>query len=1438
MEKALNFPAVPFLRPPKSKPDHAAVLPKLPGRTKVSYRLTKSVFWNKAKLDQLARFHPGDLSTLKCYNSFNEHPLAASCRIVAEAIAISFCIKKLFSMDMTNGILGDVGGNPSRHAKNGRKYIHSMSPSIIHSDLARKPTENSCEHMWENCACHIYSITFSVHALYYIEPEVIASALHKQLLPLHYAVVHDYTSKPENLYEGEIECTYSNNLVQAHAAGNSRAYVHPIPYWIAHGYINLEGCYLSAHQAGRFGQDIVYFIQRHDGQYTSKFDFPSSKQLTQEELMDKICINHAPVGLVDKYTYSKFMKSVLYAISQDRDLDVDPEVARHHVSRWYHSDVRLLSKHAEIPLETELAISSLNDTLTTLRSKTGWIMRMYLESVRRFGTAEFKLGLFGMVLAIIVGFVTLNWLINSFFDLWDWIHEIFVDIIHFITYKVLDVHNSITMELPANVRVLSFKKYVIDHCMGRTETEVSPDKCSRFPNYNPFHFCRAKCRAFPLIYNPTHVPVYHRNCYHNYYDAVCNRFLRPVSYDPEVWERVRIPEELIEAAAYVKRHIKPLEFEEWIQRFPPAKEKTLRRGFDRTINYAADDDGYFDQKIFLKFEGVKSVTKSARVIGGSTPEFSFDLGRWMVPLTELLAEVLNKNSKYYFPLHDSSEEVAEFLCSMDEMLDNDFKVFDSSQVPPALKILRDFYVLCGLPDNIIGCLWRIHTKAPCNAKYFFFITGGHRISGLGDTLVGNTILNFIITSFVHPALEKMVGKGDDSVTDVEPWPDLETCADRFLSLGFEAKLRIVNRNNVEFCSKLLIPVKGGYTMGPKIGRLIAKTFWCKHTNFDAKAQQNHLKSVVTGLWKDISHVPILNQLHPFVSFKPGIVNEYSLHNAKMYEPSLETVEYYSKRYGLSVSDLANYEIKDYTLPIELDDEIIRRVIDVDWGEEDTSHLLLDKETNGKAYVSDFDYSVFYGPFLEETLKYWIGWPMVLFIGLLESYFAGSYYNIIMHIFLYMLPLPIGILLHSLHNFLVIRRLGPKVKLNIISNMPKNKGKKQSKTKKNNKQSKNQSLGTIVRRALAQGLRSGGSALGGFIAPGVGATVGRNLGAGVSKILGFGDYKVHSNTLVSAPQFGKNNNEIRIRHREFISNVTGSTSFAVSGYDINPGNASLFPWLHTIAGSYQQYKVNGMVFYFNSTSASALNSTNTALGTVMMATNYDVAEPDFANKQTLLTSYFANSAKPAEDLMHAIECAMDQRPVDVMYIDHGGESTDDPAMYQLGRFQLATEGMQAAATIGELWVSYDITLMKPRAGTVALSTRIANAAWSTVSPLGTVQTQPTGTFVKVRATVTAGFDTIDLTPYRGRKIIVCVIWKGTTLSGANFSYSTNGLTSVNTFDSGTQHLVGTWANTVGAIRLGAYLVSATTDDDPFIIVFNPVLTSGTPTFVDVIINSFV
>jgi len=293
-----------------------------------------------------------------------------------------------------------------------------------------------------------------------------------------------------------------------------------------------------------------------------------------------------------------------------------------------------------------------------------------------------------------------------------------------------------------------------------------------------------------------------------------------------------------------------------------------------------------------------------------------------------------------------------------------------------------------------------------------------------------------------------------------------------------------------------------------------------------------------------------------------------------------------------------------------------------------------------------------------------------------------------------------------------------------------------------------------------------------------------FGGGLASVLGFGDYvqpgfRVQKNSFLNGgndPPTIKNAKDGRfiLRHREFLRDViTGAANaFNLVSIPINPGIVTSFPWLAAVAQAFEQYKLRGMIFEFKSTSADALSSTNTALGTVVMATEYDSTRPNFANKQQMENHQFASSARQSSSMYHPIECDRSQTPISELYVRTGSpsDSTDNDLDLRLsdwGNFQIATTGQQAAnVNIGELWVTYEVEFLKPcinENGPIQLASfyRSDDSSYTTTNYLGNPATQKANTGNNIGMDLSVG--NIIRWPKGTYGCFLCLIeWTGSAL----------------------------------------------------------------------------
>ncbi len=226
------------------------------------------------------------------------------------------------------------------------------------------------------------------------------------------------------------------------------------------------------------------------------------------------------------------------------------------------------------------------------------------------------------------------------------------------------------------------------------------------------------------------------------------------------------------------------------------------------------------------------------------------------------------------------------------------------------------------------------------------------------------------------------------------------------------------------------------------------------------------------------------------------------------------------------------------------------------------------------------------------------------------------------------------------------------------------------------------------------------------------TAGRML----AKVAGFGKYtsphRFKRNSMLGMghmpPQVTTSKiKSTMITHSEYLVDVVSSTnanSNLVLGanlfqFPIQPGLPTTFPWASTVAQNFQEYRLAGMVFEYKSTCGSAVSSTNNAMGSVLMSTQYRSSAPPFTTKQEMNNEQYSTDVVPWTNACHYIECAPHQTPIDTLYVRTGPPPANEAIeLFDIGTLSLATCGQQAnGVVLGELWVTYQIELLKPQLG---------------------------------------------------------------------------------------------------------------------------------------------
>lgn len=308
----------------------------------------------------------------------------------------------------------------------------------------------------------------------------------------------------------------------------------------------------------------------------------------------------------------------------------------------------------------------------------------------------------------------------------------------------------------------------------------------------------------------------------------------------------------------------------------------------------------------------------------------------------------------------------------------------------------------------------------------------------------------------------------------------------------------------------------------------------------------------------------------------------------------------------------------------------------------------------------------------------------------------------------------------------------------------------------------------------------GTAIGGFL--------GGKIGHLVEQITGFGDYKIQSNSVMKGgmtpPQVVNTMNKggYIIRHREYITDILATQNFTMQTFALNPGLATSFPWLSQIASSFEIFRFRGLLFEFKSLSSDSVlsSATSSALGAVIMSTQYNSLAPPFADKKTMENHEFANSCKPSCSMIHPIECKASQVVNDKLYVRTGENFRGDQRLYDLGEFCIATQGMQASSGVaGELWATYEIEFYQNQFLPVVGTDHFQLANVSNSAPLGTSTLPGINTGSSLGGTINAAGTIYSFPPNLSQGLyLVEVFWIGSSVAWTSPTIGLNQCVQVN------------------------------------------------------------
>jgi hypothetical protein len=196
-----------------------------------------------------------------------------------------------------------------------------------------------------------------------------------------------------------------------------------------------------------------------------------------------------------------------------------------------------------------------------------------------------------------------------------------------------------------------------------------------------------------------------------------------------------------------------------------------------------------------------------------------------------------------------------------------------------------------------------------------------------------------------------------------------------------------------------------------------------------------------------------------------------------------------------------------------------------------------------------------------------------------------------------------------------------------------------------------------------------------------------------------------------------NGNVRITHTEYVSEVFGSVNYNTTGFIVQPGLSSSFPWLSLMAPLYETYTFNSLSFKYVTQRAT------TTEGSVNLALDYDVQDTAPRSKVAIRSMQGCVRSAPWADCVYHSTVA-DLQKIKTRYIRTAVVASADAKTFDVGTFFVGTQGCASTAVLGELSVTYDITFQTPQLDLSAFASSGSNLSVSGGAVTATLLLGPT------------------------------------------------------------------------------------------------------------------
>jgi hypothetical protein len=161
----------------------------------------------------------------------------------------------------------------------------------------------------------------------------------------------------------------------------------------------------------------------------------------------------------------------------------------------------------------------------------------------------------------------------------------------------------------------------------------------------------------------------------------------------------------------------------------------------------------------------------------------------------------------------------------------------------------------------------------------------------------------------------------------------------------------------------------------------------------------------------------------------------------------------------------------------------------------------------------------------------------------------------------------------------------------------------------------------------------------------------------------------------------------VSHTETIGEIVGSGNYQVQEFTINPGEATVFPWLEQQSAAWEYYRFRSLEFIYTPI-VSVQNN-----GVLLMAVEYAAGTPPPPDLKSIMAYHKAVNSPVYRKVSMPLDISAAFPAGGYKYVRHQTQPTDRK-LYDAGVLMLATQGA-AAQSMGLLSVRYVIEFKTPQ-----------------------------------------------------------------------------------------------------------------------------------------------